>query len=40
MLAFNLLRSVGQEVVKRAQFASVKIEVKGWYLKTVLQTIV
>ena len=40
MLAFNLLRSVGQEVVKRAQLAPVKIEVKRWRLKTVLQTII
>ena len=40
MLAFNLLRSVGQEAVKRAQLAPVKIEVKRWRLKTVLQTII
>ena len=31
---------MGQEVVKRAQLAPVKIEVKRWRLKTVLQTII
>lgn len=40
MLAFNLLRSIGQEVVKRARQAPVKIKVQRWRLKTVLQNII
>lgn len=40
MLAFNLLRSIGQEVIKRAALAPVKIKVQRWRLKTVLQNII
>ena len=40
MLAFNLLRSIGQQVVEHAQLAPVKIKVKRWRLKTVLQNII
>ena len=37
MLAFNLLRTVGQEVIARAHLAPTKIKVRRWRLKTVLQ---
>ncbi len=40
MIAFNLLRSLGQEVIERADLAPVKIKVKRWRLKTVLQNII
>ncbi|MGJ8639999.1 MAG: hypothetical protein ACSHYA_11465 [Opitutaceae bacterium] len=40
MLAFNLLRTLGQEVIARAHLAPVKIKVSLWRLKTVLQNIV
>ena len=40
MLAFNLLRTIGQEVIVRADLAPVKIKVRRWRLKTVLQNIV
>ena len=40
MLAFNLLRCIGQEVIKRAALAPIKIKVKRWRLKTVLQNII
>ena len=40
LLAFNLLRSVSQEVIKRAELAPVKIKVQRWRLKTVLQNII
>lgn len=40
MIAFNLLRCLGQEVIKRANLAPVKIKVKRWLLKTVLQNII
>ena len=40
MIAFNLLRTIGQEVVKRAHLAPVKIKVRRWRLKTVLQNII
>ena len=40
MLAFNLLRTLGQEVIARADLAPVKIKVSRWRLKTVLQNIV
>ena len=36
MLAFNLLRMLGQEVIVRADLAPVKIKVLRWCLKTVL----
>ena len=40
MLAFNLLRTIGQEVIVRADLAPVKIKVRRWRLKTVLQNII
>lgn len=40
MIAFNLLRSLGQEVIQRAELAPVKIKVKRWRLKTVLQNVI
>ena len=40
MLAFNLLRTLGQEVIVRVDLAPVKIKVRRWRLKTVLQNIV
>jgi len=40
MLAFNLLRMLGQEVITRSHLAPVKIKVGRWRLKTVLQNIV
>ena len=40
MIAFNLLRSLGQEVINRADLAPTKITVKRWRLKTVLQNII
>ena len=40
MLAFNLLRALGEEVVGRPHLAPVKIKAGRWRLKTVLQNIV
>ncbi len=40
MIAFNLLRCVGQQVIERSQLAPVTITVNRWRLKTVLQTII
>ena len=40
MIAFNLLRTIGQEVIKRAHLAPVKIKVRRWRLKTVIQNII
>jgi len=40
MLAFNILRTIGQEVIARADLAPIKIKVRRWRLKTVLQNIV
>jgi hypothetical protein len=37
MLAFNLLHTLGQEVIVRADLDPVKIKVHRWRLKTVLQ---
>lgn len=39
MLAFNVLRSIGQEVIARAHLAPIRIKVRRWRLKTVLQNI-
>jgi len=39
MIAFNLLRSVGQEVISRTALAQ-KINVMRWRMKTVLQNII
>lgn len=40
MVAFNLLRTLGQEVLQRAALAPQKINVSRWRIKTVLQNIV
>ena len=40
MVAFNLLRAIGQEVIARAALAPQKINVKRWRMKTVLQNII
>lgn len=40
MLAFNLLRALGQKVIRRAKLAPQKITVRRWRLKTVLQNII
>ena len=40
MIAFNLLRSLGQEVIARVALAPQKINVKRWRMKTVLQNII
>ena len=40
MVAFNLLRTLGQEVLKRKALAPQRIKVGWWQLKTVLQNIV
>ncbi len=40
MIAFNLLRTLGQEAVKYATLAPQRIKVKRWRLKTVLQNLV
>jgi hypothetical protein len=40
MLSFNLLRSLGQEVIKRKELAPVRIKVQRWRIKTVLQNLV
>ncbi|NCD32710.1 MAG: IS1380 family transposase [Spartobacteria bacterium] len=40
MISFNLLRSIGQEVVKRSSLAPQKITVSRWRIKTVLKNII
>jgi len=40
MIAFNLLRSIGQEVIARAALAPQKINVMRWRMKTILQNII
>ena len=40
MLAFNLLRTTGEEIIARGHLSPVKIKVGRWRLKTVLQNIV
>lgn len=40
MVAFNVLRTVGQEVICRAEHAPIKITVKRWRMKTILQNII
>jgi hypothetical protein len=40
MIAFNLLRTLGQEVIKRQDLAPQRIQVKRWRLKSVLQNII
>lgn len=40
MIAFNLLRGLGQEVIRRAALAPQRITVRRWRLKTVLQNII
>ncbi len=40
MVAFNLLRTLGQEVIERKTIAPQKINAKRWRLKTVLQNII
>lgn len=40
MVAFNLLRTLGQAVVERKALAPQRINVKRWRLKTVLQNII
>lgn len=40
MLAFNLLRTTGEEIIARGHLSPVKLKVGRWRLKTVLQNIV
>ena len=40
MVAFNMLRTIGQEVVVLAEYAPKKITVPRWRLKTVLQEVI
>jgi hypothetical protein len=40
MVAFNLLRTLGQEVIKRTTLAPQKINVARWRIKSVLQNII
>jgi len=40
MIAFNLLRTMGQAVIKHAHLAPIKIKVRRWRLKTVLRHII
>ena len=40
MVVVNLLRTLGQEVVKRKAIAPQRINAKRWRLKTVLQNII
>ena len=40
MIAFNLLRSIGQKIIQRAHLAPVKIKVARWRLRTVLLNII
>ena len=40
MVSYNVLRRLGQAVIRRAKLAPVKIKVSRWRLKTVLQNLV
>jgi hypothetical protein len=40
MVAFNVLRSIGQEVIARGELAPIKIKVGRWRIKTILQNII
>ncbi|MCC5844507.1 MAG: IS1380 family transposase [Verrucomicrobia bacterium] len=40
MVSFNLLRGLGQEAIQRAEAAPVRIRVRRWRIKTVLQNLV
>lgn len=40
MVAFNVLRTLGQEVIQRQDLAPQRINVKRWRLRTVLQNII
>ena len=40
MVAFNLLRTLGQEVLRHKDLAPQKLRVGRWRLKTVLQNII
>lgn len=40
MVAFNVLRSIGQEVIARSELAPIKIKVGRWRIKTILQNII
>lgn len=40
MIAFNILRAIGQEVIKHTRLAPIKIKVQRWRLKTVLRHII
>ena len=40
VVAFNVLRTIGQEVVALAEYAPKKITVTRWRLKTVLQEVI
>ena len=40
MISFNLLRTIGQDVIARSALAPQKITVKRWRMKTVLQNII
>ena len=40
MIAFNLLRTIGQQAIKRAHLAPVQIKVSRWRLRTVLRNII
>lgn len=40
MASYNLLRALGQAVVRRAALAPIRIKVARWRLKTVLQNLV
>ena len=40
MVSFNVLRTIGQEVVALAEYAPKKITVTRWRFKTVLQEVI
>lgn len=40
MVSFNLLRGLGQEALQRAESAPVRMQVRRWRIKTVLQNLV
>jgi len=40
MISYNVLRALGQKVIRRAGIAPIRIKVSRWRLKTVLQNIV
>ncbi len=40
MVAFNLLRTIGQEALQHAHLAPQKINVKRWRMKTILQNLI